>query len=71
MTYYNKIEINLIIYIVSDNHSNPNSVLFSIELDEYLPDTILVRIDYSDSIAFQSYEPLTINLIAITDSDYV
>jgi hypothetical protein len=47
--------------IVANEYSNLNSVLFSVVLDECLPDTILLCFDYCHRIYYQSYEPTTIN----------
>jgi hypothetical protein len=46
LVYYDCIEINDIKYLVANDYSSLNPALFSIVLDEYLPDNIQVQLDY-------------------------
>jgi hypothetical protein len=46
LIYYDYIEINNIKFIVDNEYSSLTLALFSIVLDEYLPDNIQVQLDY-------------------------
>jgi hypothetical protein len=61
LTYCDYIKINSIKFFAANEYSNLNSVLFSVVLDEYLPDAILICFDCCHRIYFQSYESFTIN----------
>jgi hypothetical protein len=64
LIYYDYIEINDIIYLVRNEYSSLNPALFSIVLDECLPDNIQVQLDYCNRICFQSNEPFKINFMS-------
>jgi hypothetical protein len=66
--YYDYIEINNIKYLVDNEYSSLNSALFSIVLDECLPDNIQVQLDYCNRIYFQSNEPFDINSMSYSMS---
>jgi hypothetical protein len=61
MINYHYIEINSISYIVTNEYSNLNAVLFVVLLDKCLSSNIFVSLDYSCRIYFQSFEPFIIN----------
>jgi phage FluMu protein Com len=56
LVYYDYIEINDIKYLVVNEYSSLNSALFSIVLDEWLPDNIQIQLDYCNRIYFQLNE---------------
>jgi hypothetical protein len=58
---YDDIEINNIKYLIGNEYSSLNQALFSIVLDECLPDNMQVQLDYCNRIYFQSNEPFNIN----------
>jgi hypothetical protein len=64
LVYYDYIEINNIKYLVANEYSSLNPALFSIVLDEYLPNNIQVQLDYCNGIYFQSNEPVNINSVS-------
>jgi hypothetical protein len=61
IVYYDYIEINNMKYLVVNEYSSLNPALYSIVLDECLPDNIQVQLDYCNRIYFQSNEPFNIN----------
>jgi hypothetical protein len=68
LVYYDYIEINDIKYLVGNEYSSLNPALFSIVLDECLPDNIQVQLDYCNRIYFQSNEPFNINSMSYSMS---
>jgi hypothetical protein len=68
LVYHDYIEINNIKYRVANEYSSLNPALFSIVLDECLPDNIQDQLDYYNRIYFQSDEPFTINSMSYSMS---
>jgi hypothetical protein len=65
---YDYIEINHMKYLVAKEYSSLNPTLFSIILDEFLPDNIKVQLCYCNLIYFQLNEPFTINYMSYSMS---
>jgi hypothetical protein len=68
LVYNDYIEINNIKYLVANEYSSLNPALFSIVLDECLPDNIQVQLDYCNRIYFQSDNPFNINSMSYSMS---
>jgi hypothetical protein len=68
LVYYDYIEINNITYLVANEYSSLNPALFSIALDECLPDNIQIQLDYWNRIYFHSNEPVKINYMCYSMS---
>jgi hypothetical protein len=68
LLYYDYIEFNEIKYLVANEYSSLNPALFSIVLDECLPDEIQVQLDYCNKIYFQSDKPFNINSMSYSMS---
>jgi hypothetical protein len=68
LVYYDYIEINNIKYLVANEYSSLSPALFSIVLDECLPDNIQVQLDYCNRIYVQSTEPFDINSMSYSMS---
>jgi hypothetical protein len=68
LVYHHYSKIKNIKYLVANEYSSLNPALFSIVLDEFLPDNIQVLVDYSNRIYFQSNEPFNINSMSYSMS---
>jgi hypothetical protein len=61
LIYFDYREINSISYLVANEYSRLNAVLFVVLLDEWLLPNNLVSLDYYRRIYWQSPEPFTID----------